>query len=120
MNSTPLRHRVAEFHRRLASIPAAATAAEAYQQLCDMLNAVEDDLSGLVYDSALPRGSGRMYPPQPDSERPDLLGRAAVRRYRSQGHNTLIGDNGAIEIQRLDDHVEFTKPGCDGRSIGEL
>jgi hypothetical protein len=41
-----------------------------------------------------------------------------VTRYRSKGHSTLIGDNGAIAIK---DHTSgaiiFSKPGADGRAI---
>ena len=118
--AVPLRMRISEFYRRLDELPRAETDAEAYRQVCDTLVAVEDELSGIPSDPTLPRNDGRMYPPLEDSVRPDKSGRTAVVRYRSKQHNTLIGNNGAIEIRRDDSHVEFSKPGLDGRTIGEL
>jgi hypothetical protein len=40
-----------------------------------------------------------------------------VTRYRSRGHNTLIGDNGAIEIRSIAGSLILFKPGADGRVI---
>jgi hypothetical protein len=110
------RDRLAEFFRRLAAVPAASTREEAYRQTCDILNAVEDELTGIVFDPANWMTDGRMYPPQPDSIR-SVKGRPELKRYVSLGHNTIIGPNGAIEIRLLDGTIVFQKPGADGESI---
>ena len=59
-----------------------------------------------------------MYPLQPDSARV-VPGRSDVTRFRSRAHNTLIGDNGAIEIRDLSGRPILTKAGTDGRMISE-
>ena len=110
------RIRLAEFFRRLAVAPAASTHDEAYRQVCETLNAVEDELTGIVFDPASWMTDGRMYPAQPDSIRP-VKGRPDLKRYVSLGHNTIIGPNGAIEIRLLDGTSVFQKPGADGASI---
>jgi hypothetical protein len=112
----PKRERLAEFFRRLAAAPAASTRDEAYCQVCDILNRVEDELTGIICDPANWMTDGRMYPAQPDSER-SVKGRSDLKRYVSLGHNTIIGSNGAIEIRLLDGTVVFGKPGADGASI---
>ena len=87
------------------------------QQVTDILNWLEDEMTSIPYDSTFPLNDGRMYPPQPDSKKA-VSGRADVTRYRSKGHSTLIGENGAI---RINDHtsgnVVFDKPGADGYGI---
>jgi hypothetical protein len=57
-----------------------------------------------------------MYPPQVDSLRA-VPGRSDVKRFRSRSHNTLIGDNGAVEIRELSGGTIFSKPGADGRTV---
>ena len=113
--------RFTAFLDRLRSAPAAATFDEAYQQLCAILNEVEDTLTSIPYDPENWQTDGRMYPPQPDSMR-EVPGRPAVKRFRSRGHNTLIGENGAIEIQLVNpaNEVVFAKPGADGREVSQL
>lgn len=108
--------RLAEFYRRLGAAPAASDADEAYSLLCDTLNEVEDDMTGIPFDPTRWRTDGRMYPPQSDRmsihpDRPDL------RYYYSRGHDTLIGANGAIEIRDRAGNVVFAKPGADGKMI---
>ena len=44
--------RVAEFLRRLGAAPAASSFTEAFRQLGDILNAVEDELTSIPYDPA--------------------------------------------------------------------
>jgi hypothetical protein len=110
--------RFAEFLRRLGAAPAASTFAEAFHQLGDILNAVEDEMTSIPYDPANWQNDGRMYPPQPDSARA-VPGRSDVTRFRSSAHNTLIGDNGAIEIGDLSGRPILAKPGVDGRAISE-
>lgn len=57
-----------------------------------------------------------MYPPQMDNMR-SVSGRPDVKRLQSRRHRTLIGANGAIEVQDLFGQVIFAKPGSDGRAI---
>ena len=108
--------RLDEFFRRLTAMRPARTHAEAYEQLCGTLNAVEDELSGEPYDPDAWAGQDRMYPPQPDSAR-KVRDYPGVTRYRNKGHNTFIGANGAIEIQTVDRTVVFKKTGADGRGV---
>jgi hypothetical protein len=110
--------RFAEFLRRLGAAPAAADADEAFRQLGDILNAVEDEMTSIPFDPAHWQTDGRMYPPQPDSLRASPPGRPDVKRFRTRGHNVLIGDNGAIEIRDLSGRVHLSKTGADGRAIG--
>jgi hypothetical protein len=108
--------RLREIYRRLADAPAAATFAEMRSQLDDIVNAVEDQLTGIPHNPAHWRVDGRIYPPQPDTMRP-VPAHPQVTRFRSLAHNTYIGANGAIEIVSLAGAVEFWKPGADGRGV---
>lgn len=108
--------RFAEFLRRLDAAPTASDFEEAYRQLSDILNAVEDELTTIPFDPANWRNDGRMYPPQMDGLRA-VPGRSDVRRFRSRSHNTLIAINGAIEIRELSDRAIFSKPGADGQTV---
>jgi hypothetical protein len=109
--------RLKEFFRRLVVAPSASDHDEAMQQVTDILNRVEDEMTSIPYDPTFPLNDGRMYPPQPDSKRA-VSGRTDVTRYRSKGHSTLIGDNGAIRIiDHASGNVVFDKPGADGQSI---
>jgi hypothetical protein len=108
--------RFAEFLRRLGAAPAASSFDEAYRQLSDILNAVEDEMTTIPFDPANWQNDGRMYPPQMDSLRA-VSGRSDVRRFRSRSHNTLIAINGAIEIRDLSGRAIFSKPGTDGQMV---
>ena len=108
--------RFAEFLARLGAAPAAASFDEAFRQLGDILNAVEDELTSIPSDPANWQNDGRMYPPQPDSRRA-VPGRPDLARFRSKAHNTLIGANGAIEIRDLAGRAILAKSGADGRGI---
>jgi hypothetical protein len=108
--------RFAEFLRRLEVVAPASTFDEAYQQLSDVLNAVEDELTSIPFDPANWQNDGRMYPPQLDNLG-DVAGRSDVKQFRSRAHKTLIGDNGAIEIRELSGRAVLTKPGADGRTV---
>ena len=108
--------RFAEFLRRLGTAPAASDFDEAYRQIGDILNAVEVEMTTIPFDPANWQNDGRMYPPQMDSLRA-IPGRSDVKRFRSRSHNTLIGDNRAIEIRDLSSRAIFSKPGADGRTV---
>jgi len=108
--------RLEEFYRRLETLPTARTFDEAWDQVHTTLNTVEDELSGVPYNPANWRTDGRLYPPHLDGERAETP-HPKVRRFRSVAHNTLIGQNGSIEIQTLDGAIVFSKPGADDRRI---
>jgi hypothetical protein len=109
--------RLKEFFRRLIVAPPASDHEEAMQQVTDILNRVEDEMTSIPYDPTFPLNDGRMYPPRPDSKKA-VSGRADVTRYRSKGHSTLIADNGAIQIiDRSSGNVVFDKPGADVQGI---
>jgi hypothetical protein len=108
---------VAEFVRRLAKLPPASTHDEARRQLEKTLNEVEDELSGVPFDPAHWRTDGRMYPPQDDSAS-DVDGYPNVTSYRSRGHETFIGSNGAFEIRDVaTNEVVVEKVGSDGKAV---
>jgi hypothetical protein len=108
--------RLAEFLARLSSLPRASDFDETYDQLCSTLNDVENDMTSIPYDPGNWQNDGRMYPLQRDNLRP-VPGRSDVHRLRSRGHNTFIGDNGAITIEDLSGKTLLSKPGADGTQI---
>jgi hypothetical protein len=73
--------RVDEFLRRLRAAPPASSHDEAMDLIARTLNEVEDELSGVAFDPALPRDDGRMYPPLPDAAR-NVSGHPDLVRYR--------------------------------------
>ncbi len=87
------------FYGRLAAASAASTAEEALEQITQILNAVEDEFSGLPYDPPSWREKRRLYPPDPAFER-DLPEWPAVRKFRQTGHSTFIGANGSRDSVR--------------------
>lgn len=110
------RERLQEFYRRFAQVPHAATLDEALSQLTNILDMVEDELTGTPNDPANWRYDERIYPPQRDSMHA-VQEHPHVARFRSVAHNTFIGINGAIEIVSLDGTMELQKPGADGRGV---
>jgi len=108
--------RLQEFYRRLTSSAAANDCDEALELIRQLLNAVEDELSGVPYDPANWQNDGRLYPPLPDSVRP-VAGLPGVKRFRSFRHNTFVAVNGAIEIRTIDGTLELSKLGRDGRGV---
>lgn len=115
----PKRDRLDEFFRRLLAAPAAGTADEAVQQLSNILDAVEDELTGVPNVPDNWREDGRIYPPQADHMR-SVPGHPRANRFRTAGHNIFVGENGSLQIVALDGAVELEKPGIDGRGVWEL
>jgi hypothetical protein len=66
----PRRERLDEFFRRLVAAPSAGTADEAMEQLSNILDGVEDELTGIPNVPDNWREDGRIYPPQADHKRP--------------------------------------------------
>lgn len=115
----PKRERLKEFFRRLLAAPNAGTAEEAMTQLTNILNEVEDELTGVANVPENWQTDQRLYPPQKDSAR-EVPGHPHVKRFRSRRHNVYVGENGSIEIVALSGRIEVRKPGLDGRSVWEL
>jgi hypothetical protein len=107
------------FYQRLQAAPAASTHDESYALLCDTLNAVEDEHSGVPNNPSNWQTDGRLYPPQTDMVYA-VDGFPGVRRYNSFKHDTYIASNGAIEVKIIASNVvDFTKPGANGKGVWE-
>jgi glycosyl transferase family 1 len=96
--SLPRAERLAEFYRRLATELTATSADEALHQVSEVLDTVEDELSGIPRQSPPPRqavAGARMYPPLDDR----------IIRYedgslsaRTRGHRIEIEASGSVTI----------------------
>lgn len=101
----------------MADAPAAGGAEDALELITIILNAVEDEHSGIPNDPTGPRADERMFPPIARYHfavegRPDLDG------YRQKAHDTIVASNGAILIRvRKTMKVVFEKSGRDGRKV---
>lgn len=121
--ASPRDQRLAEFLRRLAEAPAAASFDEAYRLLCSTLDGVEDELSGLPNDPGQWMTLERMFPPQRD--RMSSIAGCDVQRFDSKRHITYIAANGALEIRgkrrpRESVVVLCSKAGADGRRLSDV
>jgi hypothetical protein len=82
--------------------------------IATILNAIEDEHSGVAANPSAWQSDGRMYPPQSDMARPSTEW-PSVMVYRSRSRRTLIGTNGAFAITDLATGlVPIEKPGSDG------
>ncbi|MDJ0648976.1 MAG: hypothetical protein QNJ60_09730 [Xenococcaceae cyanobacterium MO_188.B19] len=108
--SVPIQERLEEFYRRLDKASSAKSADEAFKLVCDTLNQVEDELSGIPCKNppASPsKPDGRMYPPQEDYTKRNNDGSIEAR---SKGHKIEIGSNGSITIiNKKTQKIEFQK-----------
>jgi hypothetical protein len=112
--------RLQEIYRRLALAPAADTFTEMRAQLDNVLNEVEDQLSGVPFDPPRWVTDGRLYPVQDDNVY-QVEGHPRVLLLRARRSEVYIGDNGAIEIRDASSGaVEFSKVGKDGCGVWEL
>jgi hypothetical protein len=105
-----IRQRLDELYRRLKRLPRADSAEEALRQLCQELEAVEDEMSGIAKQTPPPippASDGRMYCPLDDFiDRRDDGSSFAMTR----GHRIEIGKNGSVRIvSKITEHVEFEK-----------
>lgn len=108
--------RLEEFFRRLLLAPTCRSADSAFEHVRVILNAVEDELSGIPYDPCHPRRDGRLYPAKA-SYRCRVPGRPDLRRYRFKAHTVYLGASGAILIRHNQDGVVLEKPGSDGATV---
>jgi hypothetical protein len=94
----------------MRSLPPSRSADETFRQLCETLDQVEDEWSGVAKRTPPPAPAefdGRMYCPFPDFvERRDDGGILATTR----GHRIEISATGTIKIiHKATDQVEFEK-----------
>ncbi len=113
------RDRLAEFFRRLTVLPRAKSFEDAWSQIYQTLNAVEDELTAIPFDPSNWQSDGRMYPPQADNIH-SMPGRPGLKRVRTLGHNIFIAANGAMHFRMLGGSDVFSKPGADGKGIADL
>ena len=113
-----IRQRLQELYRRLGELPPFASHDEALSEISRVLTAVEDEHSGVERDpTGMPkRTDGRMYPPVPAYAK--QCDKPGVTLYVQTGHQTYIGDNGAVLIvNRRSGTTELDRPGQDGKGI---
>ena len=78
---------------------------------------MENEFTDIPFDPDNWRTDGRLYPAHEDSAS-EVDGFPNVTRFRSKGHETFIGANGAYEIHDLrTKQVVYSKPGTDGRGV---
>lgn len=115
--------RLKEIFRRMDEAAPCSSLDTAYVLLCETMEAVEDEMSGLPNEPARWMELPRLFPPQADKAL--LLEEYGVKRFDSLRHVTYIAENGAIEIRslRVTDgrvKVHFSKKGMDGRFLSEI
>jgi hypothetical protein len=112
--------RLAEFLDRLRRAPPASSAEGALELVNEILNAVEDELSGIPYDpdAAQQRVTdGRMYGPHAAFASP-WRDRQDVTRYAHARHDTFLQDDGAILIRlRRSGTVLLSKHSSEGSEV---
>ncbi len=113
------KERLAIFLKRLTENAETSSADEALAALTDILNAVENEFSGVPANPDGWLDDGRMYPPT-ELNRRAASGQPSLRRYRSARHNTFVGVNGSIRIEEIDGKILLNKAGSDGRKTHEL
>lgn len=117
MSIPPRFVRLQEFLARLDRHRPFTSSRDAYEGLVTILEAVEDELTGIPNAPANWKVDGRLYPPQEDHWHQV---RPSVTRMRTREHNVFIADNGAIEIQEVGSKlVLLSKVGADGRKVWE-
>lgn len=107
-----IQERLQEYYRRLSDHPPVSSAPEALMLVINLLNEVEDELSGLPRIDPPPSPSqpdGRMYPPLQDYIEYNPDGSIWAR---SKAHNIKISADGSIQIlNRRSQQIELEKPG---------
>jgi len=94
-----LHQRLAEFFKRLETAPPAASAQEALDLVCRLIEEVEDELCPVPRQDTAPLDlSGRMYPPQGDHVKRLTNGLIIARTRR---HRIFCRGTGGISIVRI-------------------
>jgi hypothetical protein len=102
--------RLAEFFRRLEAAPRASSFDEAYQQICGIMNAMEDELTRIPDAPENWKWDGRLYPPQMDRV---VRIKNGVTTLRSRGHDIEISISGRIQITNTGKaQIVLIKPGA--------
>jgi hypothetical protein len=118
----PKLQRLELFLDRLRGKESASDHDAAMALLSNTLNGVEDEVSGVPYNSEEPGSDGRMYPPNARFRYPKWE-QAGIRCYRQVAHATFIANNGAVEIRARTGselgQIIFEKPGRDGRRVSD-
>src|SRR5262245_47446088 len=106
--------------RRLRAALPFRSGVAARSALNDIMRTVEDEFSGIAEnpDAANSPPDGRMYPPHEKFEK--VSGSPCVKLFKQTGHQTWIGENGAIRIERSDAVVEIDEAGADLKTINDL
>ncbi len=110
VNRLTTRERLQELYRRLGSAPKLSSSEAAFRELCEMLDQVENEFSGIPKSASIPRPSmddGRMYRPLEDhvARRADGSILALTR-----GHRIEIASDGSLRIiNKVTGQVEFEK-----------
>lgn len=113
----PISVRLQEFFSRLERHPPFASFAEAHAGLVLILEAVEDELTGIPNHPPSWKTDGRLYPPQRDNWF-SVSGWPGVTRMRTRAHNVFVAENGAMEIQEANTGIlVLSKPGADGKEV---
>ncbi len=109
--------RTAELMRRLEAAQPVNNADEALHLVTSVLEAIEDQHSGVPNDPSSPLADERIWPPIARYSFA-IEGRDDLDGFRQKGHETIIGANGAILIRtRIKTTVILDKPGRDGRKV---
>ena len=107
---TPIRDRLEEVYRRLKACPRASSGAKALLQLCEVLEQVEDEWSGLPRQNPSPgpaRFDGRMYCPEEDFVVRNSDGSLVAL---TRGHRIEITADGSLRIiNKLTAQTEFER-----------
>lgn len=107
---TPIQDRLVEVYRRLRERPHASSGTEALRQLCEVLEQVEDELSGLPRQNPSPgpaRFDGRMYCPEEDFVVRNSDGSLIAL---TRGHRIEMHADGSLRIiNKLTGQTEFER-----------
>lgn len=119
------RERLIEFIKRMEAAPAVATADAAMASLLAIMEAVEDEFSGVPNDPTGPNADQRMFPPLDEKYSFAIPGREDLRGFFHVDHETIFGANGEILIRtrrtrrnpNAEIRVLLNKPGIDGKTV---
>ena len=109
-NRLTQRQRLQELFQRLGSSPKRGSSEGAFLELCDILDQVENEFSGVQKSETIPAptvADGRMYRPLEDHVVRQLNGDILAL---TRGHRIEIAANGSLRIiNKVTGQVEFEK-----------